>query len=902
MTLMTPGAATGTDPDNLDDSLAAVRFAVPDPPKHVVDRPRLVELLDRTTEVPLTLVSAPAGSGKTALVASWVAGRTSEDIAWITFEDRDGVPARQFWSDLLACVHEHLVGPQPSADQGAGEAVDLVTALAGTVTRLERRLTVVLDGCELLSSDLAADLDYVLRHSNRLLHVVLLTRVDPVLPLHRYRLEETVLEVRLSHLAFTEDETRELTELGGVDLTRESLAALTTRTRGWVAGLRFATMLLAQCDDPDVAVRRLAGDRGNIAEYLMAEILETQSEDVRALLMHTSVVDVLQPGLIEELGGTGAPRMLDALARANVLVESLPDRPGWYRYHPFLRDLLRAELAYHAPTQRVRLHLRAARWFAQQGALAAAVDVAVEVGAWSKAARLVVEDLAIGTLLVGDDADELTRLFRKLPADVSDPDCALLRAALAAADGDVEGCVEELTKARAVAMSRHSAYGRSVELAADLIDAVRAGLVDDPEALELTDGVEHDLRDHGAGGRTAHCELVALLEIGKGEWLLRRGRLGEARSALTSGSLAARTAGVESLMARGQAALAVVAALGGELQRAGELATDAVARSALVTGSVQGRAPLGEAHLALAWVGVEQYELTAAEEHLRAAERSTPRRYDPLRGALAAMVKGRLLRARTHTGSAIELIDRSRADVTAGWLRHRLEVEGAAIRVAHGEAQEAVGIIDGLDDPGTAESMLVIGAAQLALGDKPGLRECVTDLVNRRDDMSLSAQVRGGVLEASYELGRREPQRAKVALLRSLRAAAPERLRRPFLEAPTPVRELLGADADLTQHASWLRPSAGSRTPVVPLQRKVGAVARPSDAPPPDQVIEPLTAKELEVLGHLSELLSTEEIAAAMFVSVNTIRTHVRSILRKLAVSRRNEAVRRGRALGLVAS
>ncbi len=273
----------------------------------------------------------------------------------------------------------------------------------------------MLDGGELFSAELAADLDFVLRHSGQLLHVVVLTRADPVLPLHRYRLEGSMVELRLGDLAFTEDETRRLLELCGLALDADAVTALTGRTRGWAAGLRFATMVLVQREDPEVAVHQLAGDRGNIAEYLMAEVLQTQPEDVRTLLMHTSVVDLLRPGLIEELAGPSAARSLDALARANVLVEAVPDQAGCYRYHPLLRDLLRAELAAQSPTQRVRLHLKAARWHAQEGLLASAVELAAEVGAWSQAARLVVDEVAIASLLLGDEADAVGRVLQEAP-------------------------------------------------------------------------------------------------------------------------------------------------------------------------------------------------------------------------------------------------------------------------------------------------------------------------------------------------------------------------------------------------------------------------------------------------------------------------------------------------------
>ena len=214
--------------------------------------------------------------------------------------------------------------------------------------------------------------------------------------MHRYRLTDTLAEVRSADLAFTEEEGATGGAVAGIRLgfgTVESGPPGVGRTRGWAAGLRFAMMLLdGQCEDVDTTVEPAEGHRGNIAEYLMAEVLETQPEDVRTLLLNTSVVDVLQPGLIEELGGSSAGRLLDSLASANVLVEPLvPDQPGCYRYHPLLRDLLRAELAFRAPTQEGPPPPQGGA-VVRPGGLSCRrrLALAAEVDAWTKAARLVV--------------------------------------------------------------------------------------------------------------------------------------------------------------------------------------------------------------------------------------------------------------------------------------------------------------------------------------------------------------------------------------------------------------------------------------------------------------------------------------------------------------------------------
>ncbi|MGH8827204.1 MAG: hypothetical protein ACRDVZ_06275, partial [Jiangellaceae bacterium] len=253
-------------------------------------------------------MSAPAGTGKTALVASWVGQReTTHDAAWVTFEvgaDETG----EFWPHVVGCLQRHgvdvcasdfLTGPDPGDRRR-------LTTLAASLAKLSRPLTLVLDGYEFTSAGVSNELDFVLRHSNHRLHVVIVTRVDPVLPLHRYRLSDMLAEVRMTELAFTTAEVAALVEAAGLRLSPGSVAALTTRTQGWAAGLRFAIMFLTQSENPDEAVRQLAGDSGNLAEYLLAEVLQAQPAEVRDVLLRTSVVDVLQPGLIEEIGGPSA--------------------------------------------------------------------------------------------------------------------------------------------------------------------------------------------------------------------------------------------------------------------------------------------------------------------------------------------------------------------------------------------------------------------------------------------------------------------------------------------------------------------------------------------------------------------------------------------------------------------
>jgi LuxR family maltose regulon positive regulatory protein len=880
-----------------DDPVLAARFAVPRPPRLYVERPRLIKRLDQGAELPLTLVSAPAGSGKTALVAAWAAQREAagHSTAWITFEEQD-VPATVFWPHVHETLRRQGVSIPDRRYDTARAHARMLTALATTLARQTHPVTLVLDGYEIATTEESSDIDFLLRHSDQRLRVVILTRVDPVLSLHRYRLAEMVAEVRMADLAFTEAETTQLVQLAGINMSSDSIAALTRRTRGWAVGLRFAGMYLQRSDNPDQAVAQLAGDTGNIAEYLMAEVLQTQSAEVRSLLLRTSVVDVLQPGLIEELGGRSAGRTLASLAGGNVLVEPLPDHPGWYRYHPFLRELLRAELVHESPTRRRRLHKKAADWFARQGFLGSAVGLATAVEAWTDASAYVVDSLAIGQVLLGNATSELDHDLRKMPPDIGDPAAGVVRAALALADRDTDRCADELKRA-CDSLIPESAHDQAVELAADIVQTVRSGLLDDPQTVVHADLAQHELSTQERAKITAHPELTALVQAFKGRALLHDGEIAQARAALVA-SVRVEAPGCETLTLACLGYLALIDSYQGELRAADEWASQSVAlaeRSGLLSG---GLPPAAE--IALAQVSIERHDLRAGREHVRAAMRSYDMSDEPVLQALSAIVQARLLRARGEVDEAIALLQgvAARSSVTAGWLVESLQVEAAMLRVVQGEPDLAARMIEQLGKPDDAVGLLVLGHAQLQRRDWNGVEKSVSIIFAQGNGVPLQTTVGARLLEVADELHRGQPGRARIALAHALRLAEPECLRRPFREAPTAVRRLLEADTELADQNAWLGSVIGSRRKILASRSSPGAGG--TDVPHFEPYIEPLTAKETEVLGHLSELLTTEEIAMEMFVSVNTVRTHIRNILRKLAVSRRNEAVRRARALSLI--
>lgn len=878
------------------DPLLAPRFEVPARPRTHVRRPRLEELLDRGSRLPLTLVCAPAGNGKTTLVAAWAAHLDARAaVVWITLETADATPER-FWPVVRAGLRRHgcvdTRDPTPHDDR-PGMLAELGAALA----TCSPPVTLVLDDYGVVGQDVSDEVDFLLRHSGHGLHLVVLTRCDPPLPLHRYRLTDTIAEIRTSDLAFTVDETAQLLDHSGLSLGPAAVAALTGRARGWAAGLRLASMRLEHCTTPGDAVGSITGETGDVAAYLRTEVLRRQPPQALDLLLRTSVVDVLRPGLVEELGGPGATRWLGGLPGSDLPAEPVDDHPGWYRLHPFLLDLLRAELAHRSPRLRARLHRKAARWLADHGALRSAVALAATAGSWREASGYVVEGLAVGEVLLDHGPGSLAGMLRAVPGELADPAACVVRATLALSDRDPDRCAEELKRGRDGLALAPSGDDRAAAVSADLLDAVRAEMLADPEAVMLAERAEAGLVTQDPARLAEHPELRAVLLATKGRALMHAGALADAREALEAGLGVAVAPGCTPLVQSCLGRLAMIAAFDGRLRQARELATRSLALAEHAGTAVPDRCP--SASVALAWTDIERYDVPSAREQLRAARRARTLAEDRVAAVMAALVQSRLLRAGGDPESAITVLEDVAADAVsgAGWLADRVEVETAALHLGRGDVDAAERVLDRLANPDGALGELARGQLALAHGDGAVAGARAAHVLGRDSRPPLQIAVGAHLLAAGCQLAEGDRDRARTALVRALRLAAPEALRRPFREAPADLREPLDSDAELAAHRRWL----GSSAP----RRRVGTGQRTRAArldAPPDELIDPLTAKETEVLGHLSDLLSTEEIADTMFVSVNTVRTHVRGILRKLGVSRRTDAVRRARALHLIDS
>ena len=844
-------SAVAADPDGLRPVRSA-RFLPPRPAFRIVDRPRLIDSVSRgVSTAPITLICAPAGSGKTILAAAWADAQTQTSPAsWLTLDDGDNHPG-VYWSRVLDSLARTGVLSSSAIRPTNPDTVDpsFIESLAVELSTQPDPVVLVLDEAEhLKSQQIAEQLDILLRNTGPWFRLVVATRSDPLLPLHRYRLEGTVAEIRYDALAFTGAETRALLECHGVEASEPATKTLVERTEGWAAGIRLAAIALQQKGGPahaDEIEARLGPDHSLVSEYLVAEVLQGMPTGDREFLLSTSVVGEIIPGLANELTGRrDGERMLIDLSRRNTFVQPVPGSPGRYRTHSLFRAFLGAQLALEAPADVAELHRRAAGWFAASGRVPEAVDHAVAAGDWVGAAKLVIGRMVIGTLLVPTPSGtEMAQSLSRIPADVDSAEISVVRAALALARRDVDSAQQNLA-----AREEHVDSAEPELLLAAAV--VRTQLCDAFGDADATIAAVRCARDalrllpmeHAA----QHQDLWALVVGSEGTAHLRGGSFDAACTSLAEALVASASAGCEPQRLRCLAVLALTEVCRGNLSRGQEFAHTAE-RLAVESGVGAADRPAA-AQLAHSWVAIERQDLAGAQHWLSRAVRLPEAEGDEMLTSVSTLLRIRLRRDHGDIKGAQRLL--SSHVVNIPWLQALFEAEAVAIE-------------GGPDD---------------RVGGEP--RELAVE--------TSSAKVEHLLVRAQRHCARGNVDAGRSAVIRAMVLAEDERIRRPFAHIAPEVRLLIRTDPDISVRAGWLRPEHNSAPRQLPAQ---------ADAARVDQA---LSDKELEVLRHLSDLLTTEEIAAAMFISVNTVKTHIRAILRKLSVARRNEAVRRARELSIV--
>jgi LuxR family maltose regulon positive regulatory protein len=856
----------------------------------------LFELLAAAGRV--TEVSAPAGSGKTFLVRSWIAeSGLTERAAWVAVPGDERDPQR-FWLSVFGALRDtsagsKLVRPLTAAPDLDGWAVveRLLTDLGG----LEDRVWLVIDDVhELRSAHAMRQLELLLMRAPAGLRFVLATRHDLRLGLHRLRLEGELTEIRAADLRFTLEEARALFEAAGVRLSGQALALLYERTEGWAAGLRLAALSLAGHADPDRFAAEFSGSERTVAEYLLAEVLDRQSEPARRLLLRTSMLDRVNGELADLLtGGSDGERLLQQLEQANTFVTALDARRSWFRYHQLFADLLQLELRGSAPADVPALHAAAAGWYAGHGYLVEAVRHAQAAGDWGLAARLLSDHwVGFGLNGLGATAHELLARF---PADViaADAELAARRAADELARGSLEEAGRYLTLAtRGLESVPADRRGRSqVVLAVVRMRLARQrgdlqAVAEQAERLLAPAGAA-DLAELGVGG---DLRMLALIDLGVAE--LWAARFEEAGRHLEEGTALARQLGRPYLEVTGLANWAQLVSwqsfpLGAQR---GAQAIELAGRHGWTEEPVAGLA-----YLALGVTEVAQGRLEEAERSLERAERTLRAEVEPAAGMRLHWGRGMLELARGRYPEALAAIGAAERLATLLVTEHTLARRGRSQRLQAlakmGETrrvERALAEMDGADRD-SGEIRVAAAALRLAQDDPQAAIAALAPVVAGAAALTNAHLwvVHAFLLDAIAHDAAGDAVGARRVLERALDLAKPEGLLYPFLVDPAPdllERHRRHGTAHAVLIAEILNVLAGGRSETAPRG-----------------LTEPLSQAEVRVLRYLPTKLSAPEIAGQLYLSVNTVKTHMRHLYDKLGVHRRHEAVEQARALGLLA-
>jgi LuxR family maltose regulon positive regulatory protein len=893
------------------------KLMVPVPRCRPVTRQRLHALLDEGTRGPLTLLAAPAGYGKTLLLTSWATEAAPPGpVAWVRVGPDDQQPPR-FWAHVLAALRGAgavppgglLDGLNPQAEIGDGFLRPFVAGLF----ELEGPVVLILDDLhEATGQAVAGQLRFLIRHAPPQLRLVVASRADPPLSLHRLRVAGQLAELREAELAFTLAEARALLAGHGVELSGADLAALCRRTEGWPAGLRLAALSLRGHPQPGRFVADLAGDDRAIAGYLVEEVLAAQPPELRAFLLRTSVADRLCGDLADALtgGGDGA-RVLARLEREHVFTSPAGPSRTWYRYHPLFAELLRAELRYEHAGELPELHRRAADWHAGNGQPVAAVRHALAAGDVDRAAGLLATGWA--PMLAQGQAAVLAELVSRLPGERvrSTPELAVVTALSRLALGDLEEADAWLGLAAAAGPRFAGAPSEAMHLArlyrarlvgevADAAPAARSLLA--PGAGEAVGGDDR---------RTLGLALLGAAQLWSGQVDAAAGNLERARAE------ADRT-GREVLGLAVTAHLALVEAVRGRLDQAAELARQATEQARTVDWSASPQ--LVCADLTLAVCAYHRDDLAAAAAALDRVDRQAVAGDRPVRLA-AAVLAGWLAAGGGVEGvrEAAEEVPRWTGDAEAALahldgalaatggrpprlLRAAARAARAKLLAAAGQEEAAAAALGPGDGRRPPVETVVAARLQLAGGDPAGAMAAVAPLLRAgagEPPPELPLVIEAWLVDAVANLELADHVAAVRSLRRALDLAAPEGYRRPFVEGGTPVRVLLA------DHLHW---DSTHQLLVGSLLERLRAVA-PPDGPagwPPARrlagpaLVVPLSEREQVVLRYLSSRLSAGEIADELYVSLNTVKTHIKSIYRKLDTNRRWDAVKRARQLQLL--
>jgi LuxR family maltose regulon positive regulatory protein len=847
-------------------------------PAGTIERRRLLALLDGTVSERLTIVVAPPGYGKTVLLSQWAASQ-GERVRWLTMTPEHNDPER-FLRDLRAVLAHPTSGRGRVARADAHRPAPLapLAPLASILQEMEGTppTTIVLDDCHLLTHPgLLVDCASLVERAPRSLRWILATRTDPPLHYYRFRLADTLVEIRQNDLAFTRDEAaRLLDRLADRQLPDACVDALLARTEGWAAGLHLAALAIRKSDNVAQFVETFAGDDRYVADYLAEKVLGHQPDPVRRFLLATSALGRMNGALCDVVTGQARSQAtLEELERTSMFITALDPRREWFRYHPLFRTLLRQHLRDEDPELEIAVLHRAARWHLGRGETQAGIGYLVEAGAWQEALDAALEHASTTETVAG--ATELARWIDRVPRQARDgrPEAALVHAAALVSSGELDRSAEVLDELDRLdtteAVRMQSAVLRALHAvaadqpaaavaAADRVLAAEQG-VDETEILDLL------------GTLRGRADLVGAALVARGLALFAQGRLAEAEVGLRCIPADAHAMWQAQALGAGALLDAVRGRLTDAEQRA-QRARVVVERSGLDQSSLAG------AFLAESLVAKERGDVPGAAVLIEAAVRAMDGRPQPPLAAWISVEQAHLalLEREPSAGLAALAVQRTGDHAPASWwARTRRAAVEAELLLLLGDSGGAAEALDRAPDQTSTDVLAARMRLAMELDDLAGAGRLL-ERWNVED-----GDVRGRLVRELW-----------AATLDHLEGRLGSALTR--MEAVVDEAEAEGDVGLFDAAGHYALGPARAVYRVRPTPFLGAVVERPFATPrtkPVKELVEQLTRSEYQVLALLPSRLSNAEIAARLGVSLNTIKTHLKHIYRKLDVVGRSDAV-----------
>jgi LuxR family maltose regulon positive regulatory protein len=917
------------------------KLQVPEPRFPVLRRRRITGLLDQATRNRVTLVSGPAGAGKTVACATWAAAPPqARRVVWLTLDAED----QQAWFWAYVCAGLARLRSIPAESLRSLEDVSPdgfpLRLVEAAQTFTEPVILVLDDIHELTDPAVLGGIDVLIRHAPATLRLVLSARQPPALQLARLRVAGELADIGGHDLACTSEEADAYFAMLGLGVEPGARDALLRRTQGWMAGLRLAAMAARADPEPGATITDLAGDEPIVTDYLWDEVLVKQAPATRMFLLRTCLAGQVSGDLADALTGqSGSSRILDRLSRENSFVDVVDRERGEYAYHPLLRQVLTAELHREIPHEIPVLLRRAARWYAGHDQPIASVRCAAEAQDWDYAAQTLAEAGA-GVASPGSTAD-LESVLSLFPADRSadDPAVAAAWAAARLWDGDRDGAAAYLDSGERALGRAVPAMQRIMEPTLAALRVMLAGGRTDPDPALLATARALAERSQAAASTQPEHRAVGLLWFALGVARLRRWEIQQARRALRHADRQLAAGNLTGLQARARAWRALAEAWYGDLTAARRSAADvlagrgaadpglagrgrdeldawgagwdagtpgavATAPAAGAAGRAGGAEGPGKAQaaelaaLAQALVSLRRDDLSTAQRLLEGIDPQLTGQFpgEPSVSAVAALIRARVLLADGDATAATVLLARLRetwgpAHPALADVLTIAEGEVALRAGSTGRARAVLLLVEEGEHFDRADGRLLRGGLLIAEGDFKSALEAVQPCLDgAADGVTLQEQISGLLIAAAAQRRLGSTDEAAGLLEQALTLAEPDGAYRAFLDGGAAVRSAMTVLIPPTsRHAGF----AGRI-----LERFDAQAPRP--AGPADAVSVPLTDSERAVLRFLPSHMTNEEISQALFLSINTVKTHLRSAYRKLGVSSRREAIARGRRLGLL--